>query len=231
MSNKKIFLRAFKNTIPVLTGYLMLGFGFGMILKAKGLSLIWALVMSLTMYSGSMQYAGVGLIAGGASYFTIAITTLMVNARHLFYGISLIDKYKNTGLKKLYLMFALTDETYSLIVSENEDMPENKKPLYYFFVTLLDHIYWISGGLLGALTGTVVKFNTKGLDFVLTALFVTIFTEQWMNNKKHFPALSGMAISLIFLIIFGADKFLIPAMAAILAVLMIAKHKVVKNDE
>ena len=225
----KTVKQAFVSTIPVMTGYLVLGFGFGIILKANGYETILAFVMSTFIYAGSMQYVAVGLLAGGASLITVALTTLMVNARHLFYGISMLDKYKNTGKIKPYLIFALTDETYSLLCNDNPDIPTEEKKNYYFFVSLLNQIYWIVGSVSGAVVGSLVKFDTKGIDFALTALFITIFLEQWLTTKKHSPAVIGVAVSAICLIIFGSEKFLIPAMLVILLLLCLYKEEN-KND-
>lgn len=225
----KTVKQAFISTIPVMTGYLVLGFGFGIILKANGYETILAFVMSTFIYAGSMQYVAVGLLAGGASLITVALTTLMVNARHLFYGISMLDKYNNTGKIKPYLIFALTDETYSLLCNDNPDIPTEEKKNYYFFVSLLNQIYWIIGSVSGAVVGSLVKFDTKGIDFALTALFITIFLEQWLTTKKHSPAVIGVAVSAICLIIFGSEKFLIPAMLVILLLLCLYKEEN-KND-
>ena len=225
----KTVKQAFISTIPVMTGYLVLGFGFGIILKANGYETILAFVMSAFIYAGSMQYVAVGLLAGGASLITVALTTLMVNARHLFYGISMLDKYKNTGKIKPYLIFALTDETYSLLCNDNPDIPTEEKKNYYFFVSLSNQIYWIIGSVSGAVVGSLVKFDTKGIDFALTALFITIFLEQWLTTKKHSPAVIGVAVSAICLIIFGSEKFLIPAMLVILLLLCLYKEEN-KND-
>ncbi len=216
--NKPLLKKALKDTIPVMTGYLVLGMGFGIIMCANEYGVLWSCAMSLFIYAGSMQYAAIGLFTGGASLITVALTTLAVNARHLFYGISMIDKYKNTGACKPYMIFALTDETYSLVCSS--DLGKE----YYFLVSIIDHFYWMAGTLIGAVLGSAVKFNTEGIDFALTALFITVFTEQWMNSKKHFPAIAGVVLSVISLMIFGADNFLIPAMAAIAVVLLLAKE-------
>ena len=216
---------AFMSTIPVLTGYLALGFGFGILLTANGFGIPWAFFMSLFIYAGSMQYVAVGLLAGGAPLITVAVTTLIVNARHLFYGVSMLDKYKNIGKIKPYLIFALTDETYSLLCKDNSKIePENKKK-YYFLVSILNHSYWITGSVLGATVGSLVEFNSEGIDFVLTALFVTIFIEQWMSTKKHIPALIGVFASVASIIIFSSENFLIPAMLIIALLLCLYKEK------
>ncbi len=210
---------AFISTIPVLFGYLGLGIGFGILLRMKGYGVLWAFGMAVTMFAGSMQYVGVDVLAGGISLASAAVTTLLVNARHLFYGISLIEKYKNAGVKKLYLMFGLTDETYSLVCSDEKASQMEKPHRYYFMITLLDHCYWITGCVLGSLIGKAITFSVEGIDFVLTALFVTIFVDQWISNKNHLPAIVGVVVSVICLVIFGADNFLIPAMIGIFAVL------------
>ncbi len=212
---KRVIRTALVDTIPVMTGYLALGFGFGIVLKAAGYGIPYALLMSVTVFAGAMQYVAVGLLAGGASFVTVALTTLMVNIRHLFYGISLLDKYKGTGWKKPYLAFGLTDETYSLVCHDNATVPPEDKHRYYFFVTLFDHLYWITGCVLGSLAGTLVKFNSEGIDFVLTALFITIFLGQWRENKQHASALIGMVASAVCLLLFGGDSFLLPAMIVI----------------
>ena len=225
---KKTIKNAFISTIPVLTGYLVLGFGFGIILKTSGYGILLALIMSLFIYAGSMQYVAVGLLTSGASWIVAAFTTLMVNARHLFYGISMLDRYKGTGKRKPYLIFALTDETYSLLCNENQKIEEEQKKNYYFFVSLFNHIYWVLGSVIGALIGTIVNFNTEGIDFALTALFITIFVEQWLSSKKHFHAIIGVCVSVICLIIFGSEKFLIPTMIIIL--LLLGLYKEENND-
>lgn len=212
--NKNLLRTVFWDTLPVMTGYVFLGFGFGILMQRSGFSVLWAGAMSLCIYAGSMQYVAVSLLTSGANLLTVALTTLVVNARHLFYGISMIDAYKNTGKKKPYLIFGLTDETYSL-VSQNQ----KGHCTYCFGVTLLNHIYWVSGTLLGALTGTFLPINFEGVEFALTALFVTIFVEQWLSTKKHGPAITGVAATTLCLLLFGKDVFLIPSMGLIAACL------------
>ncbi|MBE6696128.1 MAG: branched-chain amino acid transporter AzlC [Ruminococcaceae bacterium] len=222
---KRMIRKAFFSTVPVMTGYLVLGFGFGILLKANGLKTILAPIMSLFIYAGSMQFVAVGLITEGASLITVALTTFLVNARHLFYGISMLDKFKSIGKRKLYLIFALTDETYSLLCNDFPDMTEKEKKSYYLFVSLFDHIYWVAGSLLGAIFGALVKFDSRGIDFVLTALFITIFLEQWLGTKKHIPAVIGVAASVLCLVIFGSESFLIPSMLLILLLLCLCKEE------
>ena len=215
---------AFLASLPVMAGYVVLGTGFGILLSSKGYGPLWSLAMSLFIYAGSMQYLAVDLLTGGATLITAALTALMVNARHLFYGISMIGKYRDTGTYKPYLIFALTDETYSLNCG---NLPEGVTdgPAYYFLVSLFNHSYWVAGSLLGAVLGYVIPFNTEGIDFALTALFVTVFVEQWLSTKDHIPALIGVFSSVVCLLLFGADRFLIPAMVLITALLALFGRK------
>ena len=215
---------AFLASLPVMAGYVVLGTGFGILMSSKGYGPLWSLAMSTFIYAGSMQYLAVDLLAGGASLITGALTALMVNARHLFYGISMIDKYCDTGKFKPYLIFALTDETYSLNCG---NLPEGvtEKSAYYFFVSLFNQCYWVAGSLLGAVLGYVIPFNTEGIDFALTALFVTVFVEQWLSTKDHIPSLIGVFSSVVCLFFFGADGFLIPAMVLITALLSLYGKK------
>lgn len=223
--------KAFLASIPVMAGYIVLGIGFGIILKTKGYGVIWAVLMSLFVYAGSMQYVLVNLLTSGASLITTALTTLMVNARHLFYGISMIDRYKGAGRKKPYLMFALTDETYSLVCSEESVKGVEDRYKYYFSLSLFNQCYWVTGSLIGSVLGGLIPFSTEGIDFALTALFVTIFVEQWLSVKDHRWALTGVVCSVASLLIFGSDNFLIPAMICITAVLLAMKSKEVRENE
>lgn len=215
---------AFKSSLPVMAGYLVLGAGFGMMMKAAGYGAGWAFAMSLFIYAGSMQYAAVGLLSGGASLLSVALTTLMVNARHLFYGISMLEPYRKAGAARPYLIFALTDETYSLVCSGKRSIRE------CLLISLFDQVYWVAGSTVGALLGGVVPFSTEGVDFALTALFLTVFTQQWLENKNHFPALCGVGVSVLCLALFGPDRFLIPAMAGITALLLAAGLKEKEGD-
>ena len=220
--NKQTIRTAFFDTIPVMTGYVFLGFGFGILMYQSGFNVLWSFAMSLFIYAGSMQYMAVSLLTGGASLLTAALTTVVVNARHLFYGISMVDSYKGTGRKKPYMIFALTDETYSLV--SQVQIPEGvSRHGYCFLVSLFDHIWWVSGTVLGALAGSLIPINYEGIEFVLTALFVTIFAEQWLSTKNHIPALVGLLSTAACLLIFGKDIFLIPSMAAIAAILILMR--------
>ena len=187
--------------------------------------MLLAISMSLIIYAGSMQYAAIGLFGAGASFITIAVTTLMVNARHIFYGISMLDKYKGMGAAKPYLIFSLTDETYSLVCGEGSFESEKERKRYYLLTSVFNHSYWVMGTVLGVLVGSLVSFNTEGIDFALTALFVTVFLDQWLTAKKYVPALVGVIVSLICLLILGADRFLIPSMLVIALLLCLYKEK------
>lgn len=211
MEKKNDIKKALKATLPVFSGYIVLGFGFGLVLHSKGFGIIWAFCMSLFIYAGSMQYVAIDLLSGGASVITMAITTVLVNARHIFYGISMIDKYKGTGKIKPYLIYSLTDETYSLLCTDDKQ----SSPRYYFLVSALNHLYWVTGSVAGAAVGTAFNFSPKGIDFALTALFVTVFIEQWLSSKDHTAAVTGVLSSVICLCVFGADSFLIPSMLVI----------------
>lgn len=219
---------AFLDTLPVMTGYVFLGFGFGILMHQSGYGVLWSFAMSFFIYAGSMQYMAVSLLTGGASLLTAALTTLVVNARHLFYGISMVDIYKGSGKKKPYMIFTLTDETYSLV---SQEVPEGvDRHGYCFLVSLFDHIWWVSGSVLGALAGSLIPINYEGIEFVLTALFVTIFVEQWLSTKKHAPALVGLIATAACLFAFGKDIFLIPSMAAIAATLILMKKSERRNS-
>ena len=223
-ANQRIVGKAFYKSLPVMAGYVVLGIGFGILLRTAGYGVLWAFAMSVFIYAGSMQYVGVGLLEGGASVITTVLTTLVVNARHLFYSISMIDRYKDSGKYKPYLIFALTDETYSLLCDgktpEGEDADQ-----YLFLVSLFNHSYWVAGSVAGSLLGTVLPFSTEGIEFAMTALFLASFTEQWLENKDHTPAITGLASTLLCLLLFGTENFLIPSMLMITLVLTIVRKR------
>ena len=230
MSNeKKAVLRvackaAFPHTIPVLTGYIFLGMAFGILLNSKGYSAWWALLMSGLIYAGSMQFVAIELLASIFNPIQTIVMSLVVNARHLFYGISMLDKFKHIGKKKGYMIFALTDETFSLLCGARtpDGVDEN---WFRFFITLLDQSYWVLGSVMGGVIGSMFKFNTQGIDFVMTALFIVIYLDQWKSTKDHFPAIAGVVVTVLCLIIFKADNFLIPSMIGILLVLALYKKR------
>ena len=229
MRSNKTIKHAFLASLPVMAGYVVLGMGFGILLQDKGYGWWWAVLMSLTIYAGSMQYVAVDLLSGGASLIAAALMTVMVNIRHLFYGITMLERYNKTGKEKPYLIFALTDETFSLVCSP--DLSEGvEEHGYYFWVSLMNQCYWVFGSFLGAVIGASVEFNSAGIDFAMTALFVVIFVEQWEKAENHLPAMIGVVISVICLLIFGASSFLIPSMIGITAALLVAQ-KWLKEDK
>ncbi|MGN0268719.1 MAG: AzlC family ABC transporter permease [Lachnospiraceae bacterium] len=219
---KKAAAAAFPKTLPVLAGYVVLGFGFGLLLQSKGYHFLWAVLMSLTIYAGSMQYVTVDLLANGAGLVSAALMTLMINARHLFYGVSMLIRYRDVGKAKPYLIFGLTDETYSLVCgTEVPDGVDTGK--YYFLVTLMNQCYWVIGSAAGALFGQAIPINTTGVDFAMTALFTVILTDNLLKQESRIPSLVGLGISLICLVVFGQNQFLIPSMAGIAAALMLLR--------
>jgi len=225
---KSLLKTVFLDTIPVLTGYLFLGAGFGILLSEAGYGPGWAILMSLCVYAGSGQYLLVSLLTSGASLLSTAIATLLVNVRHLFYGISLIDTYKDAGKKKPYMIFALTDETYSL-VTQAKLSDGTDRSTYCFWVSLFNQCYWVAGCTLGNIAGYLLPIDFTGVSFVLTALFVTMFIEQWLSSNDHVPALIGVGCTVVCLLLFGSDLFLIPSMAAI-AGLLVLRHRKQKED-
>lgn len=215
-----IIAKAFRDSVPVMAGYIVLGMGFGILLSAKGYGVFWAIAAGITIYSGTMQYAAAEMFTGGAALAEAAMTAAMMGARHIFYGLTMSERYKNIhGLRKAYMIFALTDETYSLVCeSDDED--------YCFWVSLFDQIYWVTGGVIGSLLGEILPFDSRGIDFALTALFVSICTEQWLNAENHYPALIGFTASILCLIIFGAGNFLIPSMIVVTVMLFAFRGKI-----
>lgn len=222
---KQVTRQAFKTSIPVMAGYIVLGMGFGLLLHDAGYGVGWAFFMAVIIYAGTMQYVGVSLLAGGASILTTVLTTFMVQARHLFYSISLIEKYKGAGKYKPYMIYGITDETYSLLSDGTLPVAEEDAARYRFLVTLFDHSYWICGCVLGNLLGEVLPFSTKGLEYSMTALFVASFTEQWITMHDHVPALTGFVGTLLCLLIFGSEHFLIPALLLITIVLTLLRSR------
>lgn len=211
---------AFPKTVPVMAGYLVLGAAYGILMKVNGYGFRWVLLISVFVYAGSLQYLGIGFFAAAVSPWYAFFMSLILNARHLFYGLSMVDKYKNAGKLKPYLIFALTDETFSLLCAEEGG--EGLSPYWvYFFLSLLNQIYWIAGAVAGVFAGEVIPFPTKGMDFALTALFVVIFMDQWKSGKGRLAALTGLASTAACVMVFGASVFIIPAMVLILAVITV----------
>ena len=226
---KKTLKTAFFKSLPIMAGYIVLGTGFGVLLASKGYAWWWALLMSLTIYAGSMQYVAIDLLTAGASLISAALMTLMVNARHLFYGVSMLSRYRDTGKAKPYLIFALTDETYSLVCSD-ELIPKGvDKTRYFLFVSLVNQVSWVLGSIFGALLGSFLTFNTSGIDFAMTSLFTVIFVEQWQSTKCHIPALMGLAAAAVSLAILGPDNFILPAMLAICVMLVAMRGRLAKE--
>lgn len=212
------FTYAFPKTVPVMVGYLFLGAAYGILMKVNGYGFWWVLAASVIVFAGSLQYLGVTLLAGMVNPVYAFLMGLMINARHLFYGISMLEKFRDVKKGKTYLIFALTDETFSALCDET--VPEwLDKGKVYLWISALDHLYWVIGSCLGAVIGSMISFNTKGLDFALTALFVVIFVDQWRSQKDHRPAMTGLIATVLCLVIWGQSSFIIPAMILILAVL------------
>lgn len=215
---------AFPYTIPIFAGFIFLGMAYGLYMRGKGFSAIYPMVMSLTIFGGSMEFITVGLLLGTFNPLGTAVLTLMVHARHIFYGISMLDKYEGTGWKKPYLIFGLCDESFS--INCTTEVPEDiDKGWFYFWVTLLNHIYWVMGATLGGLFGSVIQIKAKGLDFVMTALLVVIFLNNWMQEKQHTSSLVGLGVPLIGLVLIGSKSFLIPSMLGILLILTVCRRK------
>lgn len=216
--------KAYIKSIPVMAGYIVLGIGFGILMRNAGFGIGWCAAMSVFVYAGSLQYVGVGLLSGGAALFSVFMTSLMVNARHLFYSISMLDKYKDAGRLKPYLIFSLTDETYSLICDDTVPA-DTDQHVFRFFVSLFDQCYWVAGSLIGNAVGSLLPFSTAGVEFSMTALFIASFTEQWLTSSRHFPAVTGIVCPVLSLLLFGQEHFLIPAMILITVVLIGMRKK------
>lgn len=219
---KKALKAAIPYTIPIFAGYAFLGMSYGVLMTASGFPFWFPILTSIAIFAGSMEFVTVNLLLGAFDPVQAFLMTLMINARHLFYGISMLERYKGLGLKRLYLIFGLTDETFSVActVQPPEDVDRG---WFSFFVTLLDHSYWVLGATLGGIFGSLLRFNTEGLDFVMTAMFVVIFVEQWLKEKDHIPTLLGLLLPVGALMLMGPERFMIPAMAAILAALTLLR--------
>ncbi len=227
---KQAFKRAFPYTIPVLTGYLFIGTAFGVMYAEKGYSFLWAILMSLLVYAGSGQYLAVNFFVPGISFLQVIFLTFMVNVRHVFYGISLVERFNRFGKSRWYMIFGLTDETYSLLCTTKvpKDVDEEK---FLLAITILDHSYWTLGSAIGAIAGTVLPISSEGIDFAMTALFVVVFIEQWMEKKNRIPEIIGVAVAFISLQIFGADGFVLPAMLCIMLVLFAGRKRLGQRED
>lgn len=215
---------AFPATIPVLTGYLCIGMAYGLLMANAGYGVFWALLLSLLCYAGSMEFVAVSLLTAGFDPVQALLMALMINARHAFYGLSILEKYRGTGWARPFLIFSLTDETFSL-VSTLEPLDGVTRRDFYFWISLLDYLYWQMGSVLGALIGGLLPFDTTGLDFALTALFIVLFLEQWRKRENRPAALIGLGCTAVSLAVVGADRLVIPAMVLILAVLLGGRNK------
>ena len=232
MSKKNQYLTALKAafpyTIPIFAGFTFLGLTYGIYMNVSGFPFWYPMIMSLTIFAGSMEFVAVNLLLGAFDPLQALAMTLMLNARHLFYGISMLEKYRGTGWKKIYLIFGMCDESFS--INCTAQVPEGvDRGLFMFFVTLLNQLYWVSGATLGGIFGSLIRFNTEGLDFVMTAMFVVIFLEQWLKEKNHVSSLLGLGLTALCLVFLGPDKFMIPAMAAILGVLLLLRTPMEKG--
>lgn len=227
---KKALVCAFPKTVPIMMGFLFLGMSYGLYMKVSGFSFIYPLCMSLIIFGGSLEFVTVTVLLGSFAPLQTFFMALLIQIRHLFYGIALLEKYGNMGKKKFYLIFGLCDESFS--VNYSLEIPEGTdRGWCYFFVTLLNHLYWVTGATLGGILGGFVKFNTEGLEFVMTAMFVVIFLEQWRKEKRHYSSYIGLFVSVVCLLLFGAKAFLIPTMICILCFLTFFRKPIEKAEE
>lgn len=229
--NKQTWKAAFPYTVPVLMGYLSIGLVFGWMLSSIGYMPLWSVAMSLSIYAGSGQYLGVDLLANASPLADAAFLTLVINFRHLVYGLSMLDKFQNMGLRKLYMIFSLTDETYALLAGvQAPDGVEEKD--FYTCIALLNHSYWVLGSLLGAVAGSLITINTEGIDFAMTALFLVIAVEQWKSSSTHFPAVLGVGGTLLSLLVMGPEggRFLIPALGLLVGGLLLARPRLTAGE-
>jgi len=225
---KKALKAAFPHTVPILLGYLSIGIPFGLLLQNAGYNALWALFMSLVIFSGSMQYLAVGMLASGLGLIEVAIMSFLVNVRYMFYGLSFIERFSKMGWKKYYMIFSLTDEIYSLLCSVKapKDVDEDK---FFVSISALCQSYWIAGSVIGSLAGSLITFNSSGMDFAMTALFLVIFLDQWRDYPTHIPALLGIAATLIALFVFGRENLALPAMLLILVLLFAGRTPIQKR--
>ena len=227
---KKAFKCAFPYTIPIFAGFWFLGLTYGIYMNVNGFSFLYPMLMSLTIFAGSIEFIAVNMLMGAFDPLQAFAMTLMINARHLFYGIAMLNRFRGMGWKKIYLIFGMCDESFS--INYTADIPEDvDRGWFMFFVTLLNHFYWFSGATLGGIFGSFLHFSTEGLDFVMTAMFVVIFLEQWLKEKNHVSAICGLVVSLLCLILFGENQFMVPAMLAILGVLTLLRKPLEKGAD
>lgn len=226
---KKAARVAFPKTIPVLVGYFFMGIACGILLSSYGYPFWWSFIMAAVIYAGSCQFVTVSLIASGAGAISAFFMALVLNLRHAFYGLSMFEKFDETGKLRPYMIFSLTDETYSLLCAAEVPKGVSHK-YYYFFIALFDQCYWVLGCTVGGIAGTLFRFDTTGIDFVMTALFVVILVEQWQASRSHLPAVCGAAVSVLCLLVFGADRFILPALVLIVVLLMAFRGRIERGE-
>ncbi len=215
---------ALRTSFPIMVTFLVLGTGYGILMQKHGFGWIWSMVSGIIIFSGTVQFVSVSMLSGG-SVIMAALTALMVAARHIFFSISMIGRYREEGRRKWYLFYALCDETYAML--SRDDMPEGVNvSAYRMLVTLFDQSSWVLGSALGGIAGSILPFDSTGIDFAMTALFTTVFIQQWIDSKCHIPAILGITATLLCRILFGRDLFLIPAMVIILGVLILMREKI-----
>lgn len=228
--NRKALAAAFPVTLPVLMGYLSIGIAFGLMLNAAGYNVIWSFFMSLTIYAGSGQYLGVRLLSEGKTLAEFAFLTLVINIRHMVYGLSMLEKFRGMGWRKIYMIFSLTDETYALLAGVAVPVGVSPKD-FYFSIAILDQSYWILGSVIGSVAGALLRINTTGIDFAMTALFLVIAVEQWKANRSHFPALLGAGCTIVSLLLVGGKNMLLLALPVIIFGLVLLEHQMEKTQE
>lgn len=227
---RRAFCAAFPHTVPILAGFWFLGMAYGIYMDVSGFSVWYTLLMATVIFGGSLEFVAVSLLLSPFALLATFLLALMIQARHLFYGLSMLDKYKGLGRKRWYLIFGLCDETFSINCSTS--LPSGiDRGWYYFFVTLLNQLYWVSGSVIGNLLGNLLTFDMRGLDFVLTAMFVVIFLEQYLHDRQHLTAIIGIAATVVSRLVFGPSAFIIPAMLIILALLTLLRQPITKAGE
>lgn len=226
---RKALKAAFPYTIPIFTGFWFLGMAYGIYMNASGFSFVYPMLMSLLIFGGSLEFVAVEMLLSPFAPVQVIIMALLIQARHLFYGLSMLDRFKGTGWKKFYLVFGMCDESFS--INYTAEIPEDiDSGWFMFFVTLLNHLYWVFGATLGGLVGSLLSFDTSGISFVMTAMFVVIFLEQWLKEKNHFSSLAGLLVATLCLLLFGADSFMIPTMVSIIILLTLLRKKIEKVE-
>lgn len=226
---QKAFKFAFPKTLPIFAGFWFLGMSYGILMRVKGFSFVYPLLMSMTIFGGSLEFIAVSMLLSTFAPLQTFLVALVIQLRHLFYGVSMLEKYKGTGWKKPYLIFGMCDESFS--INYSTEIPEDiDKGWFYFFVTLLNQIYWVTGATIGGLLGNLITFNTEGLSFVMTAMFVVIFLDRWLKEKQHISSVIGLGVSLLCLVIFGKNSFMIPTMICIVVMLTLFRKPIEEKE-